>query len=121
MKNINKRYIFKGGDKVYNHIQGWLTISYLVEDKYCYALNEKKQMIYFNCNELSFTEYILKGFSQERPIELPEIGEMCLFSDDEVHISENYGHVGVLTRTADQGYYNGKSHYSYCKPIRCIS
>jgi len=121
MTNINKMDIFKVGDKVYNHRHGWLTLTYAVEDNYWYALDEKKNMIYFNFSELSFTEYTLKGFSQEKPIELPEIGEMCLFSDDEVHISENYGQLGVLTGFAYGGFYNDEDCYSYCKPIRCIS
>lgn len=29
---------------------------------------------------LSFTEYTLQGFSQERQIALPEVGELCLMS-----------------------------------------
>jgi hypothetical protein len=31
---------------------------------------------------LSFTEYTLQGFSQEKPIILPEVGELCLMRDD---------------------------------------
>ena len=34
---------------------------------------------------LSFTEYTLHGFSQERPLELPEVGEEIMVSNDDTH------------------------------------
>ena len=34
---------------------------------------------------LSFTEYTLSGFSQERPMELPEKGEIIMVSNDELY------------------------------------
>ena len=54
---------------------------------------------------LSFTEYTLSGFSQERPIELPEVGEEIMVSNSGKtwkmvkfirHLPEmEYGFVGV--------------------------
>ena len=37
----------------------------------------------YSCELLSFTEYTLQGVSQERPIVLPEKGELCLIRDNE--------------------------------------
>jgi hypothetical protein len=71
--------VFKKGDKVYHVLHGWGLISSIESldigvDFVCNArwLSREK-------NILSFTEYTLQGFSQERPIELPEVGELCLF------------------------------------------
>lgn len=58
---------FKAGDKVFHHLYGgWGTV--------CSVANEAVEVVfddnihsYINWRELSFTEYTLQGFSQERP------------------------------------------------------
>ena len=87
--------MFKVGDRVFNYQYGWGTIN---EELTKYIL-----VLFDNCKSvsipfakdgketsrserptLSFTEYTLEGFSQERPpIELPEVGDWCLVRDNE--------------------------------------
>lgn len=87
--------MFKVGDRVFNYQYGWGTIN---EELTKYIL-----VLFDNCKSvsipfakdgketsrserptLSFTEYTLEGFSQERPpIELPEVGDWCLVRDSE--------------------------------------
>ncbi len=92
IKEKMKKEIFKVGDKVYHYKYGWgevikevfecdVLVRYetenLIGDNFQYQVVER--MLRFEL--LSFTEYTLQGFSQERPIELPEVGELCLFRD----------------------------------------
>ena len=76
--------IFRVGDKVYNHICGWATVKGVAEN-YCVLSNENNANYGIDSGHLSFTEYTQTGFSQERPIDMPEIGEVCLISDDEIN------------------------------------
>jgi len=89
-----KETTFKVGDKVYCVIYGWGKITE-IETEGIYPIE-----IVFDANvgaryytsdgryqqisqpTLSLTEYTLNGFSQERPIELPELGEEIMVSDD---------------------------------------
>lgn len=86
--------VFKEGDKVYCFVNGHGVIkkildrsSYPIEvsfndgDEIDYTLDGR---LYDDSNPtLSFTEYTLQGFSQERQIELPEVGEWCLVRDSD--------------------------------------
>ena len=88
--------IFKVGDKVFHYTYGWGEILYIYprEDEYHHPVKvEFDNDIYFFTEDgkyshndlnptLSFTEYTLQGFSQEKPIKLPEVGELCLVRDD---------------------------------------
>ena len=73
--------IFKVEDKVFDFKYGWG----FVHDARCpiivrfseYTVSYAKK----DLKTLSFTEYTLQGFSQERPIELPEVGEDVLVYD----------------------------------------
>ena len=77
-----KKNVFKVEDKVYNHKHGWMVVSGVYLDS-CTCVDVNGTYLRFSMEYLSFTEYKLTGFSQERPIELPEVGEVCLFSVDE--------------------------------------
>ncbi len=73
--------VFKEGDKVFHINCGWGIIDkisdYIIDVKF-----PVMNVIGFNNDSLlSFTEYTLQGFSQERPITLPEVGELCLVRD----------------------------------------
>jgi hypothetical protein len=85
--------IFKIGDKVFHIEYGWgEVIGDDYEDEY-YPIDvqfdkftssftkdgKEDEEVYTPL--LSFTEYTLQGFSQERPIVLPEPGELCLVRD----------------------------------------
>lgn len=50
------------------------------DDAICYT--SSGQIVEGSNPTLSFTEYTLEGFSQERPIELPEVGEEIMVSHD---------------------------------------
>lgn len=81
---IKMKEVFKKGDRIF-HIQfGWGVI---IEEINCHG-NLKiafdkpvPQWDWFDVPFISFTEYTLQGFSQKRPIELPEVGELCLVKD----------------------------------------
>lgn len=86
--------IFKVGDKVFHIEYGWGEVTLESADKpYPIEVQFKsyrtsftkdgKEAIYYR-PMLSFTEYTLQGFSQERPIELPEPGELCLVRDSDI-------------------------------------
>jgi len=92
-----KETVFKVGDKVYCVLYGWgkvtdissevsfpITVEFNGEgDEERYYSRDGK----YNFNSsptLSFTEYTLNGFSQERPIELPEVGEEIMVSNNEL-------------------------------------
>jgi len=112
-----KESIFKKGDRVYNHNCGWLTIS--EESGYfCHCLDENRNLVIVQPVNLSFTEYAITGFSQERPLELPEVGELCLFSDDECiwYISEfnAKGTFNNILYTKDSG------SFKYCKRVKFL-
>jgi hypothetical protein len=81
-----KKSVFKKGDKVYDYRLGWGLVNFIVDNSF-YPINVK----YGECSYdytwdgrayeylpqiLSFSEYTLKGFSQERPEELPKKGQI---------------------------------------------
>ncbi len=74
--------VFKVGDRVFDLVYGWGKVIHStcpVRAKFSeYTVDYyKKDLV-----KLSFTEYTLQGFSQERPIELPEVGEDVLVYDE---------------------------------------
>ena len=114
--------MFKVGDRVFNYQYGWGTIN---EELTKYIL-----VLFDNCKSvsipfakdgketsrserptLSFTEYTLQGFSQERPpIELPEVGELCLVRDNKgavwhVRCFQEYISGDKLPFKTDSGYW----------------
>lgn len=88
--------VFKKGDKVYCVLCGWGRVLG-VDDIGPYpvtVLFDCDQQIYYTVDgkfyddsfpTLSFTEYTLQGFSQERPCELPEVGDDVLVFDEVEH------------------------------------
>jgi hypothetical protein len=86
--------IFQVGDKVFDYKYGWGVVHKInqkedcpvcVEYQYQFAsyLNEGCENIDVLKPSLSFTEYTLKGFSQERPETLPERGDVVWVRDCE--------------------------------------
>lgn len=83
-----KDKIFKKEDKVFDIRRGWGIVSQIginfieVEFK-----NQKGNnlVVWYENNDsiifLSFTEYYLEGFSQERPEDLPELGDVVWVRD----------------------------------------
>jgi hypothetical protein len=86
-----EKEIFKVGDKVFHYGFGWGKIDYIDDEPKDYPIivvfNPGKEetftldgkLLQADINPtLSFTEYSVSNFSQERPIVLPEPGELCL-------------------------------------------
>jgi hypothetical protein len=84
--------VFKEGDKVYCVVNGHgfvkeikckadypVYVEFTNDDSDQYTYDGRLYMD--SLPTLSFTEYSLQGFSQERQIELPEVGDLCLFRD----------------------------------------
>ena len=84
--------VFKKGDKVYCVVNGHGFVKE-IKCKAAYPVyveftnDDSDQYTYDgrlyedSLPTLSFTEYTLQGFSKKRPIELPEVGELCLVRD----------------------------------------
>jgi len=72
--------IFKIGDKVFHFAYGWGTIKDFVRDSIrvdFYDVSNGIRLFDGNSIKLiSFTEYTLNGFSQQRPEELPKKGQI---------------------------------------------
>lgn len=69
-----EKQIFKIGDKVYNHKYGWgiVTSVGIFNGMPLYVTEFNEVTGWFDDSSLSFTEYTLDGFSQERPINYEE-------------------------------------------------
>ena len=86
--------IFRVGDKVFDIRYGWGVVNFIGSDNNNKVIDvdfsdviESYQLDgrfyeYDDVPLLSFTEYTLNGFSLERPIELPEVGEEIMVSND---------------------------------------
>lgn len=95
-----EKQIFKVGDRVYHIDYGWGVVFEILnsgntqypigvrfdnEEVSEYFLPNGGLFTYSKNRSLSFTEYTLQGFSQERPIELPGVGELCLVRNGDNH------------------------------------
>ena len=86
--------IFKVQDKVYCCVYGHGVIKNIY-DSGIYPIevffNNENENYYtldgrlydYSNPTLSLTEYTLQGFTQEKPIQLPEVGELCLVRNDD--------------------------------------
>ena len=86
MKN---ELIFKVKDKVFDIRHGWGIVFRIHSDvvEVEFKSEKKSIVIWYEFKQagafLSFTEYNLQGFSQERPETLPEKGQVVWVRDDE--------------------------------------
>lgn len=88
--------IFRENDKVYHLQYGWGTVTSVIKeskiDVYCVDVEFENNSASFTEDgkefdedwvaTLSFTEYTFDGFSQKRPVDLPEKGEPILVKND---------------------------------------
>jgi hypothetical protein len=90
----NNKSVFKTGDKVYDYLFGWGVVINVYNGYSDYPVHVEYTSVdtrytfdgrYFDrlSPTLSFTEYTLEGFSQERTEELPEKGDIVWVRDDE--------------------------------------
>jgi hypothetical protein len=98
------KQIFKKGDKVFDYTYEWGTVDdiddFTVRVKFDSISNNTVLFWGILLKTLSFTEYTLEGFSQERPEPLPKIGDIV------------WGK-GFHTTDWSIGHYLGKQHASY--------
>lgn len=79
-----EKEIFRVGDKVYHIEYEWGEVLYANNKEEIIDIKFKDRIIKFcDYRYISFAEYTLQGFSQKRPIELPEVGELCLVRDSD--------------------------------------
>jgi hypothetical protein len=73
---------FKEKDRVFHILHGWGNIESISTEKSIVVKFENKiGSTFVDIRLISFTEYTLQGFTQERPFE-PVIGQMYYFWDD---------------------------------------
>lgn len=70
--------IFKVGDKVFDIRWGWGEVVEHFKGDYLIKFHPTNPMLYneISIQMVSFTEYTLEGFSQERPEDLPKKGQI---------------------------------------------
>ena len=98
-------------------MRSWLTIDGNNGNFY-YFVDDNENRISIRPIDLSFTEYAIQGFSQERPVELPEVGEVCLFSDDEYSwYIRDFKERGVPSYPFRV---KGSGAFKYCKRVKFL-
>lgn len=75
--------VFKLEDKVYHILYGWGYITEITDYSITVDFNGEQVFGFSDDKLFSFTEYTLQGFSQEKPIKLPEVGELCLVKNND--------------------------------------
>jgi hypothetical protein len=93
--------VFKLEDKVYHVLYGWGCITEITDYSITVDFNGEQVFGFSDDKLFSFTEYTLQGFSQERPIELPEVGELCLVRNED---SEGWAAVVFSKYNPNQDY-----------------
>jgi hypothetical protein len=73
--------VFKEGDRVFEYKNGWGTVRDIIGGTHWHSVMVEFDNIFPVATQmdsfyLSFTEYKLEGFSQERPEELPKKGQI---------------------------------------------
>ena len=130
---IKMKEIFKEGDRVFHVEYGWGVVRFeesinfpilveFSEDEVMSFTLDGKETTESKQSLLSFTEYTLQGFSQERPIVLPEVRDLCLvrdFNDDTWLAREfvEYRH-GLFICQAAHG--QGEVEWKYMKRIKIL-
>lgn len=122
--------IFKGGDKVFHIEYGWGVVGFQKSNKFPLVVKFREENVFtFTLDGketseskyplLSFTEYTLQGFSQERPIVLPEVGELCLVRSSECY-DYNCEYFQCLNDLGQYVTMDCNGEYSYWKQIKRI-
>lgn len=124
------KQVFKKGDKVFDIQFGWGVVVE-INDKYTFSVfvefdsgcqTYTKNGYYdddFKHPSLSFTEYTIQGFSQERPIDYTEyIGCWGIFWGDDDNAILNIGKLVRIDTGTNHPYYNCKSeNYQFFQPL----
>jgi hypothetical protein len=128
-----KKQTFEKGDRVFHYLKGWGEIVHTysdnweeVDDNYTVCVlkfdsNEKLQLFtkYLATKTLSFTEYTLQGFSQEKPVNYEEyVGKWGQFWDSDKDILL-IGKLLAYDNTENEGYpfENEFGYYANFEPL----
>lgn len=124
-----EKKVFKEGDKVFHIEYGWgivieddddlgfpIVVKFEDDEQASFSVTGK-ELTTANQPLLSFTEYTLQGFSQERPIDLPEVGEevMVSYSGIEWSLGKFYKYKDGVFYTEDK---NRTYFWNYLKRLR---
>jgi len=113
-KTNNMKNNFKNGDNVFVAPYGWCEfIKYGVEGL-CVVRNGFKPLD-VDLPLVSFTEYKLEGFTQERPFE-PKIGEKYFFWNDETIMNDavGFGKLKSISNNKFFPYFFGTKYFQFC-------
>lgn len=118
-----EKQIFKKGDKVFDYAYGWGEVTEIRPiNKYPISVGFGELIERYTFDgrfyedspqTLSFTEYTLNGFSQERPVELPEIGEEIMVSN-----TKDNWLLREVKEITNGKVYAGSNYWDYFKRLR---
>lgn len=123
-----KKQTFEKGDRVFHYLKGWGEIVHLysdnweeVDDNYtvCVVRFESIEELehftkYLATKMLSFTEYSLQGFTQERPINYDDyVGKWGKFTDVSNNNDFVIGRLSSFKVSNDETYFATKSGDAY--------
>lgn len=128
-----KKQTFEKGDRVFDYIKGWGEIVHTysdnwekVDDNYTVCVvkfDSSKEIIHFTkylaTKMLSFTEYTLQGFTQEKPVNYEEyVGKWGQFWDSNKDILL-IGKLLAYDNTENEGYpfENEFGYYANFEPL----
>ena len=106
---------FKEKDTVY-HIQYGKGQVIDKKDKHVSVIYDNgKTVHHYDLTLLSFTEYKLEGFTQERPF-TPEVGEYYYFWNDETIMNDavGYGRLKQISNNINFPYFFGTKYFQFC-------
>lgn len=104
--------IFKAGDKVFDYTYGWGVVDEAndINARVKFDSSSNNTVLYWGIflKTLSFTEYTLEGFSQERPEELPKKGQIVWGRDKDYQS----WHIYHFSHKSEDGLYHLSSDNS---------
>lgn len=115
LKTKNMKNNFKKGDKVFVAPYGWVEFISQQEDSNICMVERNGNAFNVDIRLVSFTEYKLEGFTQERPFE-PKIGEKYFFWNDETIMNDavGYGRLKQISNNINFPYFFGTKYFQFC-------
>jgi hypothetical protein len=113
-KTKNMKNNFKNGDKVFVAPYGWCEFLKYGAEGLCVVMKNDRPLD-VDLALVSFTEYKLEGFTQERPF-TPKVGEYYYFWNAET-INDNcvgYGRLKQISNNINFPYFFGTKYFQFC-------
>ena len=114
-KTKNMKNNFKESDKVFVAPYGWVEFISQQEDSNICMVGRNGNAFNVDIRLVSFTEYTLQGFTQERPF-TPEVGEYYYFWNDETIMNDavGYGRLKQISNNINFPYFFGTKYFQFC-------